>query len=120
VSIEAVCLKHVTQIKKAFGIGGVSANSSSWRNAHAQIDLVIDRSDNCINLCEMKFSVSEFIISKAYKDSLLNKKREFSKELKNRKNIFVTMVTTFGVKSKSNNSDSMDNEVTMDALFDNI
>ncbi len=119
-AFEAVCLKHVTQIKKALGIGGVSANSSSWRNAHAQIDLVIDRSDNCINLCEMKFSVSEFIISKAYKDSLLNKKREFSKELKNRKNIFVTMVTTFGVKSNSNNADSMDNEVTMDALFDNI
>ena len=97
----------------------MSANSSSWRNAKAQIDLVIDRSDNCINLCEMKFSVSEFTISKDYKDSLLNKKSEFYKELTNRKNVFVTMVTTFGVKINPNSSDSMDNQVTMDALFEN-
>lgn len=118
-AFEAVCLKHISQIKKALGIGGVSANSSSWRNAKAQIDLVIDRSDNCINLCEMKFSVSEFTISKDYKDSLLNKKSEFYKELTSRKNVFVTMVTTFGVKINPNSSDSMDNQVTMDALFEN-
>jgi AAA+ ATPase superfamily predicted ATPase len=118
-AFEAVCLKHISQIKKALGIGGVSANSSSWRNAKAQIDLVIYRSDNCINLCEMKFSVSEFTISKDYKDSLLNKKSEFYKELTNRKNVFVTMVTTFGVKINPNSSDSMDNQVTMDALFEN-
>ncbi len=117
-AFEAVCLKHVSQIKKALGIGGVSANSSSWRNENAQIDLVIDRSDNCINLCEMKFSVSEFNISKSYKDSLLNKKSEFSKELTNRKNVFVTMVTSFGVKSNANSMNSMDNQVTMDSLFE--
>lgn len=118
-AFEAVCLKHISQIKKALGIGGVSANSSSWRNANAQIDLVIDRSDNCINLCEMKFSISEFTISKDYKDSLLNKKSEFYKELTSRKNVFITMVTTFGVKINQNSSDSMDNQVTMDALFEN-
>ncbi len=117
-AFESVCLKHVSQIQRALGIGGVSANSSSWRNQNAQIDLVIDRSDNCINLCEMKFSVSEFNISKSYKDSLLNKKSEFSKELTNRKNVFITMVTSFGVKSNANSMNSMDNQVTMDSLFE--
>ncbi len=119
-AFEAVCLKHVTQIKKALGIAGVSANSSSWRNENAQIDLIIDRSDNCINLCEMKFSVSEFTITKTYKDSLLNKKSEFKNQLTSRKNIFVTMVTSFGVKINPNSTISMDNQVTMDSLFENV
>lgn len=117
-AFESVCLKHVTQIKKALGIGGISANSSSWRNENAQIDLVIDRSDNCVNLCEMKFSVSEFTINKTYNDSLLNKKCEFMKELRSRKNIFITMVTSFGVKINPNSGNSMDNQVTMDSLFE--
>ncbi len=118
-AFEAVCLKHVAQLKKALGIGGISTNSSSWRNDNAQIDLVIDRSDNCINLCEMKFSVSEFEITKAYSTSLLNKKMEFTKDLSSRKNLFVTLVTTFGVKNNANSAISMDNQVTMDSLFHN-
>lgn len=119
-AFEAICLKHIAQIKKALGIGGVSSNSSNWRNNNAQIDLVIDRSDNCINLCEMKFSVSEFTITKTYKDSLLNKKHEFRKSSTSRKNVFTTMVTSFGVKINPNSTSSIDNQVTMNSLFENV
>ena len=115
---EAICLKHTTQIKKALGIGGISSNSSSWKNKNAQIDLVIDRSDNCINLCEIKFSTSEYTITKKYKTALLNKKNEFIKDLPSRKNIFTTMITTFGVKINQNSDNSIDNHITMDCLFE--
>jgi hypothetical protein len=117
-AFEAICLKHTPQLKKALGIGGISSNSSSWKNKNAQIDLVIDRSDNCINLCEIKFSTSEYAISKQYKVSLLNKKSEFIKELTTRKNIFTTMITTFGVKNNQNSNNSIDNQITMDCLFE--
>ncbi|RYM32840.1 ATP-binding protein [Brumimicrobium glaciale] len=119
-AFEAICLKHTPQIKKALGIGGISSNSSSWKNKNAQIDLVIDRSDNCINLCEIKFSTSEYAISKQYKVSLLNKKSEFIKELTTRKNIFTTMITTFGVKNNQNSNNSIDNQIAMDCLFEKI
>jgi len=117
-AFEAVCLKHVNQIKKGLGISGMSANSSSWRNENAQIDLVINRGDNCINLCEMKFSTSEYTISKSYKDALRNKKNEFVKEMATRKNVFITMVTTFGVKENSHSQEVMDNQLTINNLFE--
>jgi exoribonuclease R len=67
----------------------------------------------------MKFSTTEFSISKNYKDDLTRKKVEFIKEEKTRKNVFVTMVTSFGVKNNINSS-VMDNQVTMDSLFESL
>ncbi|MGB5780396.1 MAG: hypothetical protein WBM42_00845, partial [Eudoraea sp.] len=75
------------------------------------------RSDRTINICELKFSESEFTISKSYADNIRNKKREFIAEMKDRKNVFVTFVTTFGVKNNSHSDEVMDNQVTMDSLF---
>lgn len=116
-AFENLCLKHDRQILIGLGINGIDANSSSWRNDNAQIDLLIDRSDRTINICELKFSESEFTISKSYADNVRNKKREFIAEMKDRKNVFVTFVTTFGVKSNSHSDEVMDNQVTMDSLF---
>ena len=116
---ETICMKHTAQIKKGLGIHGVSARSYSWRNENAQIDLLIDRNDNCINLCEMKFTNSEYTISKRYNEELQNKKKEFINELDKRKNVFITMVTTYGVKTNKN-SWIVDNEVKIDSLFEKI
>ena len=116
-AFENLCLKHDRQILIGLGISGIDANSSSWRNDNAQIDLLIDRSDRTINICELKFSESEFTISKSYADNIRNKKREFIAEMKDRKNVFVTFVTTFGVKSNNHSYDVMDNQVTVDSLF---
>lgn len=74
VAFELVCLMHLPQIKQALGISGISTSASAWRNTSkesskekgAQIDLVIDRGDHTINLCEMKFSTGLFTISEEY------------------------------------------------------
>ena len=119
-AFETICLKHTNQIQKKLGLSGVDVQSSSWRNENAQIDLLIDRSDRSINICEMKFSESEFVIDKSYADKIRNKKAEFIKGLSSRKNVFITFVTTFGVKSNSHSSEVMDNQITIDSLFEKL
>lgn len=117
-AFENLCLKHDKQILIGLGINGMDATSSSWRNDKAQIDLLIDRSDRTINICELKFSENEFTINKAYAESIRNKRKEFTAIMKDRKNVFVTFVTTFGVKSNNHSNKVMDNQVTMDSLFE--
>jgi hypothetical protein len=117
-AFEMLCLKHVEQIKKALNIGAVASNNSTWRNENAQIDLVIDRADNVINLCELKFYNKEYTITKKYKEDLINKKTEFSSDMSTRKNLFTTMVTTYGVKRNKHSDEVMDAEVTMGSLFE--
>jgi AAA+ ATPase superfamily predicted ATPase len=120
-SFESVCLSHIKQIKAALGIAAVSANIANWRSKNAEtgaeIDLLIDRRDNIINICEIKYSEKEFTINKSYSDSLRNKKATFAEETKTRKALHLTMITTCGVKHNEywNNIQS---EVTMDELFE--
>ena len=121
-AFEQVCLAHIPQIKKTLGISGVHTTTSSWLasgelNRGAQIDLVIDRRDNVINLCEMKFSVHPFTIDKKYDEELRNKVGVFREETKTRKAIYLTMITTFGLKQNTY-SGNVQNDITMDALFD--
>lgn len=103
---------------KGLAIGGIDANTSSWKNENTQIDLLIDRSDRTINICELKFSENQFTISKSYANNIRKKKNEFKTKLNHRKNIIVTFVTTFGVKENKHSLDVMDNQVTMDSLFE--
>ena len=117
-AFENLCLKHVHRILKELGISGIDTQSSSWRNNNAQIDLLIDRSDRTINICEMKFSESEFTINRSYANDVRNKKQEFISDMPKRKNVFVTFVTTFGVKQNIHSDQVMDNQVTMDSLFE--
>ena len=119
-AFETLCLKHVDQILKKLGLIGIDTKSISWRNKNAQIDLLIARSDRSINICEMKFSVNEFVIDKSYAENIRNKKSEFVKETLTRDNLFVTFVTTYGVKRNAHSNEVMDNEVTMDSLFEKL
>jgi len=104
-AFEQICLLHIPQIKHKLGISGVSTTYSTWLNRDketkkitAQIDLVLDRKDNMINLCEMKYSKEEYEITKEYNDVLQHKCATFAKQTKTRKNIHTTMITTIGVK----------------------
>jgi len=117
-AFENLCLKHTKQILADLGLSGINAISSSWRNDKAQIDLLIDRSDRSVNICEMKFSEQEFVISKSYLEDIRKKRREFENEMASRKNIFITFVTTYGVKQNEHSNNIMDNQVKMDALFE--
>jgi AAA+ ATPase superfamily predicted ATPase len=124
-AFESLCLKHVQNIKKALGISGISTIESGWRylpkkmnhNSGAQIDLVIDRADKCINLCEMKYSDSEFVIDKPYAEKLKNKKKVFREQTETTKTLFTTMVTTYGVKKNTHYLSVIDNQLIMDDLF---
>ncbi|MCX6225097.1 MAG: ATP-binding protein [Bacteroidia bacterium] len=88
-SFEQVCLYHLPKIKMALGISGIQTSISSWRSNSkdqgTQVDLVIDRRDQVINLCEMKFSLNPFTIDKKYSEELRNKIVLFKSETGTRK-----------------------------------
>ena len=103
-SFEALALKHIRQIKDALQIGAVDTFESSWAwvpsdpdKTGVQIDLLIDRRDDCINLCEMKFSSEPFVITKAIANTLITKRDLFKEKTKTSKTLFFTLVTPFGV-----------------------
>lgn len=122
-AFEGICLKHIVQIKQALGISGVLSEESAWQyNADknsdgTQIDLLIGRQDHCINVCEIKYSLSEFAITKAYANTLKNKLDIFREQSKTRKSLFLTMITTYGVKKNMYYTGFVQNEIKMDQLF---
>jgi AAA+ ATPase superfamily predicted ATPase len=120
-TFEQVCLAHIPQIKKALGISGVITQSASWKNTsaenNAQIDLVIDRRDQVINLCEVKFSINPYTITKSYNENLRNKIGVFRAETKTRKAVFLTFITTYGLTKNKYSTGLVQNEITMDDLF---
>ncbi len=123
-AFESICLKHEQQIKKAIGIADVYTEVSPWRYSAkekeegAQIDLLFDRRDNCINLCEIKFSISEFVIDKKYAAALAQKERVFRQKTQTRKTLFLTLITTYGAKKNDNYVNLIQKEITMEALFE--
>ena len=123
-AFEELCMKHLGQIKAALGIAGVSTESSSWTfrpkdgsETGSQIDLLIDRADGCINLCEMKFSEAPFVIDKRYATTLRQRRDSFRRATGTRKSLFLTFVTTEGVASNAYGLELVDASVTLDALF---
>lgn len=122
-SFEAICLKHLPQIKKALGVSGVHSEESPWRysgtktESGAQIDLLIDRSDRTINICEMKFYTGEFTVDKTYAAELDRKLKVFREQTKTRKALFLTFITTYGVKKNEYADRLVHNDLTMDIFF---
>ncbi len=120
-TFEQICIDHITQIKKALGISGVLSNNASWKGGtsekSAQIDLLIDRRDQVINLCECKFSLDSFSIDKDYSEKLRSKIATFKAASKTKKAVFLTMITTYGVEKNKYANLLVQNEVTMDDLF---
>lgn len=126
-TFEQVCMDHILPIKKKLGISGVLSEESSWYSSRqggesssgAQIDLLIDRRDQVINLCEVKFSINEFQIDKEVEQKLRNKIDVFRQETNCRKTIQLSMITTFGVQ-KNKYSSIVTNEVLLDDLFEPV
>jgi AAA+ ATPase superfamily predicted ATPase len=123
-AFENICLKHVSQIKKALGISGVYSTASSFLKKGAaeekgiQFDLLIDRNDHVINICEIKFYAAEFTIDKAMARDFRNKIAAFRETTRTRKQTFLTMITTFGVKQNEHSLGLVDAELRMDDLFE--
>jgi AAA+ ATPase superfamily predicted ATPase len=119
-SFELLCQAHIPQIKKALSIGGVVSYIAGWRsktaNPGAQIDLLIDRNDNIINIFEMKYSNKKFVITKTYDEILRNKRGAFIEETGTKKAIHLTMLTTYGVE-RNEYWGNVQSEITMNDLF---
>jgi hypothetical protein len=123
-AFENVCLNHIHQIAKSLGFSGIIYSFSSWsykskvRNEKGvQIDLLIDRSDNCINLCEIKFQNGKFSVSKEYAEKLLYKKEKFMEITNTRKTVFTTLITSFGAKENPRYLQAVNNQLSMNDLF---
>jgi AAA+ ATPase superfamily predicted ATPase len=120
-SFETTCIKHVEQIKEGLKIGGVNSSHGSWieKNSQqgAQIDLLIDRDDHVINLCEMKFYNTEYALDKKYAHEITAKVNTFLKTNKTKKSIFVTFITTHGLVNNQYKRQLVQNELTINDLF---
>ena len=119
-TFEALCFYHLPQIKQALGISGVQTEASPWKSRKekdgAQIDMVIDRADRIINICEMKFSDNDFCINASIDKSLRNKLSTFAEETKTKSSLHLTLVTTYGLKPNEYSS-RVQNVITMDELL---
>lgn len=123
-AFERVCFQHVPQIKKALGISGVVTNVYAWRigpsadgEAGAQIDMLIDRADNMVNICEMKFSKNEYTVTKEDTDNLHHKAKRFVESVGKSKSVSLTMITTNGIAHAGRWGD-IHNTVTAEDLFE--
>ena len=126
-AFEQVCLHHISQIKNKLGISGVFSNVFSWNSGPftdddgtkwngGQIDLLIDRRDDVINICEIKYSSEQYVITKDYEHHMMDRISLFRHCTHTRKSLVNTFITTYGVK-KNIHSTSIQKEVTMDDLF---
>ena len=115
-AFENVCFNHIPQIKRALGISGVTTTYSAWVNTDTQIDLLIKRKDNTINMCELKFYNTTFIVNKSYYEKLKEREVILSAYIPKRMAIHTTLVTTFGLKY-NNYSSVFSNTITMQDLF---
>ncbi|MEM6317890.1 MAG: ATP-binding protein [Bacteroidota bacterium] len=124
-AFENICLYHIRQIRKALGISGIFTSISSFFAKAtdglkgAQIDLIIDRGDHSINICEIKFSHEDYSFTQKDVENMENKKRVFRHHTKTKKHLFTTLITTYGVVENANRLNHIDQVVVLDDLFDN-
>jgi len=123
-AFESLCLKHVDAIERALGISGVRTEASSWqhrartRSARgAQIDLLIDRADDLISVCELKHTVNPFAITKRYAQALRNKLAVFQQQTGTRKGLQLVLIATAGLVDNAYARDVVDHRVDLDAFW---
>ena len=123
-AFENICMMHTHQIKSALGIRGVFTKHSSWKfkgNKElpgAQIDMIIDRADQIIHLCEAKFTKNNYTINNTYSEQLRLKKTIFKNATGTKKALFTTLLTTYPALKNEYYLEEIESEVTMDKLFE--
>jgi len=123
-AFESVCYKHINAIRNAIKLDA-DALPYTWRytpkalseNNGTQIDLLFDRSDDAITLCEIKYTNNPFVIDKAIARNILDKKDIFTKSTKTKKQLFFSFISAHGLKNTPYSEDLVDTVVTLDDLF---
>ncbi|MBQ8094840.1 MAG: AAA family ATPase [Clostridia bacterium] len=124
-AFENLCFNHINQIKAALGISGVSTDESLWSKKGTddeegtQIDLIIERKDNVVNMCEAKFYSDEFVADKDCHFALARRERLLREIVPKKASIHNTLITTFGLKPVGYFSDFV-NTITLDDLFRSV
>ncbi|MCK4764308.1 MAG: AAA family ATPase [Candidatus Aminicenantes bacterium] len=124
-AFEALCLKHIEQTCKALDISSISKEIGSWRyisppgsgGSGTQIDLLIDRADGIINICEIKYYDKKFTIDKSYATKLRHRLETFKEQTGTGKQLFLTMITTYGLTENEYAGELVAKTVTMKDLF---
>ncbi|MEA3445260.1 MAG: ATP-binding protein [Bacteroidota bacterium] len=120
---ENICMLHVNQILEKLGLSGTYTEISSWKHRGddeipgTQIDLLIDRKDGVVNLCEAKFTEDEYIITKNYNAELRRKRSIFNHVTKTKKTVVTTLITTYPAIRNKYYFEEIHTEVTMEDLF---
>mgnify|MGYP000313295223 FL=1 len=119
-SFELLCLLHLDEIKKSLGIDRILNDASAWRSKqteqNTQIDLVIERADRNINLCEMKFVNHPYSITPDYAAWLIKRRELFKQATGTKKTLHLSMITSYGVEHNAG-WQNIQNEVVLDDLF---
>ena len=117
---ERICMAHIPQIKRALRIDGISTLNYSWRSKTAkpavQIDLIIERADKIVNVCEVKYSQDEYELDKEEYERINRRRNTFIKETGLRHASWLTMITTEGL-AKGMYSGMIQSVVTLNDLF---
>ena len=122
-AFESICLKHLSSLKQALGIAGIYSSSSAFYHKGTtgmegcQIDLLLDRDDQVINLCEIKWSVSEFILTREYAEDLRKKVALFRHYTGTKKQVYLTFISTWGLLPNNHSRGLIDKELRLDDLF---
>lgn len=123
IAFENLCKRHISQIKKALGISGIYTEQAGFRqignerSKGFQIDLIIDRNDKTINLCECKYYNDTFMMTKDYENHLRSRRNAFVQSVKTKKNVFNTLITSYGAEKNEYYLDVIDNELTVSDLM---
>lgn len=120
-AFENVCFNHIAQIKQSLGISGVITETSAWSKKEddtegTQIDLIISRNDNVINMCEIKYYSGEFKLNKEYYEKILRRQSILSERVSPKMSIYNTLITTFGL-AHNEYSGAFTSVVVLDDLF---
>ena len=118
-AFEHVCMVHIQQIRHALGLDRIAVEYYSWRSTEmprVQADMIIERADRLINLCEIKFAQSEYVITAEEDRKMRNRMAAFVREAKTRHGILPTWITPYGL-FKNEYAASINYQITMDDLF---
>lgn len=118
-AFEHVCLVHIRQVRHALGLDKIAVEYYSWRSStapRAQVDMIIERADRLVNLCEIKYTQSEYTITSNEDLKVRNRTAAFVRETKTRNGILPTWITPFGL-FHNEYSVSVQYQVTLDDLF---
>lgn len=123
IAFEELCIRHISQIKKALGISGVISSQSNWivsgagNESGMQIDLIISRNDNVINMCEMKFYNDNFMVTGDYYKKISSRTNKLYEHISTKTSVHSTLITTYGL-AYNEYSGAFQQTITLDDLFD--